>query len=70
MTDYKSTITLPQTDFPMKADLARREPAAVRRWEERGTYAKLRDEEHFPTLESLVEQIHRDAAQARRILKA
>src|SRR5581483_1134873 len=29
--------------------------------------AKLRDEEHFPTLEALVEQIHRDAAQARRI---
>ena len=30
--------------------------------------AKLRDEERFPTLEALVEQIHRDAAQARRIL--
>ena len=43
MTDYKLTINLPQTDFPMKADLAHREPAAVRRWEERGTYAKLRE---------------------------
>jgi isoleucyl-tRNA synthetase len=43
MTDYKHTINLPQTDFPMKADLAQREPAAVRRWEERGTYAKLRE---------------------------
>ena len=43
MTDYKLTINLPQTDFPMKADLAQREPAAVRRWEERGTYAKLRE---------------------------
>jgi len=30
--------------------------------------AKLRDEERFDTLEALVEQIHRDAAQARRIL--
>jgi len=30
--------------------------------------AKLRDEERFPTVEALVEQIHRDAAQARRIL--
>jgi riboflavin kinase / FMN adenylyltransferase len=30
--------------------------------------AKLREEEHFPTVEALVEQIHRDAAQARRIL--
>ena len=32
--------------------------------------AKLRDEEHFPTLDALVEQIRRDAAQARRILNA
>jgi isoleucyl-tRNA synthetase len=43
MTDYKRTINLPQTDFPMKADLAQREPAAVRRWEEQRTYAKLRE---------------------------
>jgi len=42
MADYKHTITLPQTDFPMKADLAQREPAMVRTWDERGTYAKLR----------------------------
>jgi riboflavin kinase / FMN adenylyltransferase len=32
--------------------------------------AKLRDEEYFPTLDALVEQIHRDAAEARRILGA
>src|ERR1700736_5148245 len=43
MADYKHTITLPQTDFPMKADLAHREPAQVRLWEERRTYAKLRE---------------------------
>jgi len=43
MTDYKLTINLPQTDFPMKADLAQREPAAVRRWDERRTYARLRE---------------------------
>jgi riboflavin kinase/FMN adenylyltransferase len=30
--------------------------------------AKLRDEENYPTLDALVEQIHRDAAEARRIL--
>ncbi|MFI4909053.1 MAG: isoleucine--tRNA ligase [Steroidobacterales bacterium] len=42
MTDYKSTINLPQTDFPMKADLARREPARVAEWEERGIYGKQR----------------------------
>jgi isoleucyl-tRNA synthetase len=43
MADYKHTINLPQTSFPMKADLAQREPAAVRAWDERGTYAKLRE---------------------------
>jgi riboflavin kinase/FMN adenylyltransferase len=31
---------------------------------------KLRDEEHFPTLDALVAQIHRDAAEARRILSS
>jgi len=43
MADYKHTINLPQTGFPMKADLAQREPAMVRRWQERGTYARLRE---------------------------
>jgi isoleucyl-tRNA synthetase len=43
MADYKHTINLPQTDFPMKADLSQREPAAVRAWDERGTYLKLRE---------------------------
>ncbi len=39
---YKQTINLPQTDFPMKADLAQREPAMVKSWDERGIYAKQR----------------------------
>jgi isoleucyl-tRNA synthetase len=43
MTDYKDTINLPQTDFPMKADLARREPEMLASWEERRTYLKLRE---------------------------
>jgi isoleucyl-tRNA synthetase len=41
--DYKSTINLPQTDFPMKADLAKREPAVQKSWEERGIYQKMRE---------------------------
>ena len=41
--DYKQTINLPQTDFPMKADLARREPEFLKRWEDGQTYAKLRE---------------------------
>ncbi len=43
-TDYKSTINLPQTDFPMKADLAKREPAMLEGWEEAGLYRKIREQ--------------------------
>ncbi|HWK48670.1 MAG TPA: class I tRNA ligase family protein, partial [Steroidobacter sp.] len=41
--DYKQTINLPKTDFPMKADLARREPDILKRWEDTQTYQKLRE---------------------------
>ncbi len=43
MADYKNTINLPRTDFPMKADLAQREPQMLQRWQEQGTYAQLRE---------------------------
>ncbi|HKE96312.1 MAG TPA: isoleucine--tRNA ligase, partial [Povalibacter sp.] len=41
--DYKDTLNLPQTDFPMKADLARREPDMLKWWEENDIYGKLRE---------------------------
>ncbi len=40
-TDYKSTLRLPRTDFPMKANLPRREPETLRNWDEIGIYARL-----------------------------
>ncbi|MBI3900130.1 MAG: isoleucine--tRNA ligase [Gammaproteobacteria bacterium] len=40
--DYKNTLNLPRTDFPMKANLANREPESLKRWESIGLYAKLR----------------------------
>jgi isoleucyl-tRNA synthetase len=40
--DYKQTINLPQTDFPMKADLANREPKILAAWERDGLYEKIR----------------------------
>ena len=43
MADYKHTVNLPETAFPMKADLARREPEMLAWWEERGTYRRLRE---------------------------
>jgi len=42
MTDYKATINLPSTDFPMKADLARREPEQLKVWQQQDIYQKLR----------------------------
>ena len=40
--DYKQTINLPQTGFPMKADLAKREPAMLETWEREDLYGKIR----------------------------
>jgi len=42
VTDYKHTINLPQTGFPMKADLAKREPALLEAWERTDLYGKIR----------------------------
>ncbi|WP_323785087.1 isoleucine--tRNA ligase [Thalassovita sp.] len=41
--DYKSTLNLPQTDFPMRAGLPKREPGWLDRWAEIGVYDRLRD---------------------------
>ena len=40
-TDYKNTINLPQTDFAMKADLAKREPGMLADWEKRDRYGEI-----------------------------
>src|SRR5437016_9031214 len=39
--DYKHTLNLPQTDFPMKADLVTREPERLGKWEENGLYQRV-----------------------------
>ncbi|MFY9630741.1 MAG: isoleucine--tRNA ligase [Candidatus Cybelea sp.] len=40
MTDYRATLNLPRTGFPMKADLATREPQRVEWWDEQRTYER------------------------------
>jgi isoleucyl-tRNA synthetase len=40
--DYKNTVNLPQTEFPMKADLARREPAMLEWWNSQDIYGRQR----------------------------
>ncbi|HWI35429.1 MAG TPA: isoleucine--tRNA ligase [Burkholderiales bacterium] len=42
MADYKDTLNLPDTAFPMRGDLARREPQWVKDWDEKGVYQRLR----------------------------
>jgi isoleucyl-tRNA synthetase len=41
--NYKHTLNLPKTDFPMKADLVKREPEILKRWEKIDLYRLIRD---------------------------
>ncbi|MGD0624642.1 MAG: isoleucine--tRNA ligase [Thermodesulfobacteriota bacterium] len=41
--DYKATLNLPKTSFPMKANLPQREPEILKKWEEGRIYQKLRE---------------------------
>ncbi|MGI9329974.1 MAG: isoleucine--tRNA ligase [Gammaproteobacteria bacterium] len=42
MTDYKNTLNLPQTAFPMRANLAQREPKMLAAWQEQDLYGQIR----------------------------
>ncbi|MCC5793742.1 MAG: isoleucine--tRNA ligase [Chromatiales bacterium] len=42
-TDYRSTVNLPRTGFPMKAGLAQREPGMLAAWESAGLYGRIRE---------------------------
>ncbi|MBT9477040.1 class I tRNA ligase family protein, partial [Polaromonas sp.] len=42
-TDYRSTLNLPDTPFPMRGDLPKREAGWVKNWEDKGLYKRLRD---------------------------
>jgi isoleucyl-tRNA synthetase len=43
MTDYKATLNLPNTSFPMKANLAQREPQILKKWQAQDAYQLIRD---------------------------
>ncbi|MFD1382585.1 isoleucine--tRNA ligase [Rhodanobacter aciditrophus] len=43
MSEYKSTLNLPETAFPMRGDLAKREPAMLKRWQDMDLYNKVRE---------------------------
>ena len=40
--DYKDTLNLPKTDFPMRANLSRKEPELLKMWEAMNIYEKIR----------------------------
>ena len=43
MADWKHTLNLPRTGFPMRANLQTTEPAVIARWNEMGLYARIRE---------------------------
>ncbi len=45
-TDYRATLNLPDTPFPMRGDLPKREPGWVKDWADQGIYKQLRDARH------------------------
>ncbi|VTU27968.1 Isoleucine--tRNA ligase [Variovorax sp. SRS16] len=45
-TDYRTTLNLPDTPFPMRGDLTKREPGWVKEWNDEGRYHRLRDARH------------------------
>ena len=42
--DFKDTLNLPQTDFPMKANLAQREPERLKAWDEKNIYGQIQEQ--------------------------
>ncbi|OXX44364.1 isoleucine--tRNA ligase, partial [Vibrio sp. V17_P4S1T151] len=42
MSDYKDTLNLPETGFPMRGDLAKREPEMLKRWYQEDLYGEIR----------------------------
>ncbi|MDF0532901.1 isoleucine--tRNA ligase [Shewanella sp. A32] len=43
MSDYKSTLNLPETEFPMRGNLANREPEMLKRWNDEQLYQQIRN---------------------------
>ena len=41
--DYKDTLNLPKTAFPMKANLAKKEPEMLKAWDQENIYGKIRE---------------------------
>ena len=62
MSDYKNTLNLPQTAFPMKASLAQREPQRLKRWQEQDLYGQIRQASRTSPMSSRMLTTHTEAA--------
>ena len=51
--DYRSTLNLPATEFPMRASLSQNEPAILKKWEEMDLYHKIREQKKDKPLYAL-----------------
>ena len=47
--DYRKTLNLPQTKFPMKANLPQKEPELLKSWEEDKVYQRLKEQSRGQT---------------------
>ena len=65
--DYRATLFLPSTDFPMKAGLPEAEPKWLKRWEEMGLYAKLREAAKNHDTKQATESLQRINLQVRAL---
>ena len=43
MADYRKTLNMPDTPFPMRGDLAKREPGWIKQWQDKGLYRRIRE---------------------------
>ena len=57
--NYKDTLSLPQTSFPMRGDLVKKEPARLEQWEQNGLYERIQKRR--------IEQLHKAGSSARGI---
>ena len=55
--DYKSTLNMPKSGFPMRAGLPKREPEMLKRWEDMDLYNELLNKDWFMTLLDLEDYI-------------
>lgn len=58
MSDYKDTLNLPETGFPMRGNLANREPEMLKRWYKEDLYGEIRKAKKGKNLSCCMTVLH------------